>query len=844
MDDGYGGPCSVDSLKAGAPLPYDRVLWDGGGKHRERAFYASHYGSSLIYGSDSDDISAPNQHVHPEDSECENCGAGGVCTLLRPLNSDVVDNTVEACHVYNVTGSNEGGHSLDGEYHLQVYEQGDERGDVAPFTFVRVRRHEDKNGDHAVDHAHSSGVDVLLRWRDRLGEGGHWAIEMINDGDHAHSNAYMYAVTKGTRAVTGGTGTAPQYGAGMSAGSYGSYGPYGSYEIGRHGTLAYTCAGEDDEDDVLFRRSLGKDLEEATIDLPGQCPGTAYLWRYPEETSDSHDACTYSTGGHFKYGRDGNGECWNEEIKSCVPVNACRMGGDRPFQKGGGGPHGSLWQEWDDRIKSFGTSKLQVRCVQDRDAQGGIEINMQEIDAPFQGGIEINVRKLHTVFSHDMNAFECTCFAGYSGSGDNGNCLPVACPRKSHGINVPSGCFCNPGYSGVVIATDEAPFYEESCELVKCPRNTVGVFPFCRCVHGFHGRIAPTMISPFFSGHCKVNKCVCEDGVAAKGGSWLQVDKANMPAQAGTGQCQAAPFRSVFNQGVLSDACCEEEGREDCAVCNPHFRMEYDATGKRGKCIACPLATFNLATQFQPLHQVGIYADAGRYYSVTSPHHRAEDTEDATTCQLDRDDFCHEIKSDCDDTNQLTNCDPFDSIRHQCWASAKCEWFPAEQICSLRDPCVRKMKRACRKASHCSWEMDKGRCFEEEAISSKDTLTQSSKCDRKDQNGCITDFFCKWTKNGNGCGRHPCRFKNKDSCDEPQCRWNSRHTRCDTIGNSWSRSIDSVQTPTAAASPETHNANWQWEHGKFVETDSSLLDIPKHFRGTPLAEELQTQTNK
>jgi len=419
----------------------------------------------------------------------------------------------------------------------------------------------------------------------------------------------------------------------------------------------------------------------------------------------------------------------------------------------------------------------------------------------------------------------------------SGNCLPVACPAESHGINVPSGCFCNPGFVGVVIATTEAPFYEGSCEPVECPRNSVGAMPFCKCAGGFHGRIAPTMTSPFFNGHCEVNKCVCEDGVAAKGGSWLQVDKANMPAQAGTGKCQAVPWHGVLSEGV-PDACCEGEGKADCAVCNPHFRMEYDATLQRGKCVACPLATFNLATQFQPLHQVGVYAEAGRYYSVHSPHHRDQDTDDVSTCQLDRDDYCHAIKSDCDDKN----CDILDSIRSQCWASAKCKWFSTEQICSLRDPCVRKMKRSCRKASHCSWKVDKGRCFEEDAILIEDELISSSKCDRKDMNGCITDFFCKWAKNGKGCGRHPCRYKNKDSCDEPQCQWNSQHTRCDTAGNSWSRSDEYIsQTPTAAASPEMHNANWQWEHGEFVETDASLLDIPKHFRGTPLGEQWNSQ---
>jgi hypothetical protein len=42
--------------------------------------------------------------------------------------------------------------------------------------------------------------------------------------------------------------------------------------------------------------------------------------------------------------------------------------------------------------------------------------------------------------------------------------LAVACPLFSSGANVPEGCVCNSGYSGVVTATSTHPFYVSTCQ--------------------------------------------------------------------------------------------------------------------------------------------------------------------------------------------------------------------------------------------------------------------------------------------------------------------------------------------------------------------------------------------
>ena len=50
----------------------------------------------------------------------------------------------------------------------------------------------------------------------------------------------------------------------------------------------------------------------------------------------------------------------------------------------------------------------------------------------------------------------------------------VACPANSSGTSVNSGCICNAGYQGSVVAKTTSPFYTSTCSPVSCPANSRG----------------------------------------------------------------------------------------------------------------------------------------------------------------------------------------------------------------------------------------------------------------------------------------------------------------------------------------------------------------------------------
>jgi hypothetical protein len=119
-----------------------------------------------------------------------------------------------------------------------------------------------------------------------------------------------------------------------------------------------------------------------------------------------------------------------------------------------------------------------------------------------------------------------TCDAGYSVAGTaatvtctpSGNftifidgeisgtlsCNAVSCPESSAGSDVPSGCTCNPGYSGSVSAEIFSPYYHSTCMAVRCPSNSVGnnVPTGCTCTTGYSGNITPSGSVPFYTGTC------------------------------------------------------------------------------------------------------------------------------------------------------------------------------------------------------------------------------------------------------------------------------------------------------------------------------------------------------
>eukprot|EP00047_Mylnosiga_fluctuans_P023624 m.142571 g.142571 ORF g.142571 m.142571 type:complete len:899 (+) comp9650_c1_seq5:761-3457(+) len=94
---------------------------------------------------------------------------------------------------------------------------------------------------------------------------------------------------------------------------------------------------------------------------------------------------------------------------------------------------------------------------------------------------------------------QCACARGYSGTitpatgGYTGACTAVSCPASSSGTSVATGCTCNQGFAGRIIATSTSPFYSGSCTLVACPAGTVGTAPSCSCAPGYTGSVTASV---------------------------------------------------------------------------------------------------------------------------------------------------------------------------------------------------------------------------------------------------------------------------------------------------------------------------------------------------------------
>ena len=54
----------------------------------------------------------------------------------------------------------------------------------------------------------------------------------------------------------------------------------------------------------------------------------------------------------------------------------------------------------------------------------------------------------------------------------NGNICLVACPANSNGLNVPSGCSCDSGFSGIITMSSTSPYYSGSCSVNHTPAPT------------------------------------------------------------------------------------------------------------------------------------------------------------------------------------------------------------------------------------------------------------------------------------------------------------------------------------------------------------------------------------
>ena len=89
-------------------------------------------------------------------------------------------------------------------------------------------------------------------------------------------------------------------------------------------------------------------------------------------------------------------------------------------------------------------------------------------------------------------------------------CTAVACPENSDGESVPLGCDCKPGYSGGVVATSKAPFYDSTCGDVRCPANSSGTNVArgdCACDDGWEGQVTASTVAPFYVTTCTPIVC-------------------------------------------------------------------------------------------------------------------------------------------------------------------------------------------------------------------------------------------------------------------------------------------------------------------------------------------------
>jgi len=208
---------------------------------------------------------------------------------------------------------------------------------------------------------------------------------------------------------------------------------------------------------------------------------------------------------------------------------------------------------------------------------------------------------------------------------------------------------------------------------------------------------------------------------------------------------------------------------------SPRFRGGDETATKRGECVPCPPGTFNLASQFQPLHQKGVYAESGHYYTASS-------LANPLTCETDPDETDEDGRGCGDRTflDELGDVQVFVVEENTCNTKSGCLWYP-DEVCAFRDPCVRKAKRTCNSASHCQWDRETGMC--------KKGLRADfeTKCNRKNLNGCINDNYCKWDRT-QGCIVHGCRFKDMEDClvtkstvaPFHKCDWNYKESRCDS----------------------------------------------------------------
>lgn len=92
--------------------------------------------------------------------------------------------------------------------------------------------------------------------------------------------------------------------------------------------------------------------------------------------------------------------------------------------------------------------------------------------------------------------------------------MAVVCPSNSSGPSVAQGCTCGRGFKGLVVATEQPPYYHSTCQVhaigpwgavaqaLDCPKGSRGAsLPSgCRCKPGEQGSVEASVSAPCLGG--------------------------------------------------------------------------------------------------------------------------------------------------------------------------------------------------------------------------------------------------------------------------------------------------------------------------------------------------------
>jgi len=160
-------------------------------------------------------------------------------------------------------------------------------------------------------------------------------------------------------------------------------------------------------------------------------------------------------------------------------------------------------------------------------------------------------------------------------------CAPVSCPINSTGSNVVAGCSCDSGYSGSISSSTVSPYFSGSCVEdsitqceagkynnnnicieVSCPVNSTGtsISSGCSCDSGYSGTIVATSSSPYYSGSCQ--NCPAGKYNSTAGSTCEDCPENTYSSSAGSNGCLICPMGTNTDGVSGSTACTNNASKE------------------------------------------------------------------------------------------------------------------------------------------------------------------------------------------------------------------------------------------------------------------------------------------